>query len=176
MGRDQITDEHSIVSAVLIPIGRNQETGRDEILMTKRTDLVQTHKNEVGFPGGVYDAEDGGDMLRTAVREMEEEIGVVEKDFEILGKLKPVVTIGNVVIFPFVVKMDFPYPFVLNKGEVARLIYVPLQSLIEEGLKPIEVPVGKQKVKSIGIYADGELIWGASAKMLEELRELLIAP
>lgn len=171
-----IWDEHSIVSAVIVPIGHNQETGRDEILMTKRTDLVQTHKNEVGFPGGVYDTADAGDMLRTAVREMEEEIGVPKESFEVLGMLNPVATIGNVVIFPFVAKMDFPFPFVLNPHEVARLIYVPLENLLQEGLQPVDVPVGKRTVPSIGIHVEGELIWGASAKMLEELRELILLP
>lgn len=165
------------MSAVIIPIGPNKESGRDEILMTKRSDLVQTHKNEVGFPGGVYDIGDGGNMLRTAIREMEEEIGVPEKHFEILGSLNPVQTIGKVVIFPFVARMEFPFPFVLNKSEVARIVYVPLQELLKEGLKPVEVPIGPSRsVKSIGIHADGELIWGASAKMLEELREILVAP
>lgn len=172
--RARIADEHSIVSAVIIPMGFNEVTGRDEILLTKRTDLVHTHKNEVGFPGGVYDTEDGGDMLRTAMREMEEEIGVSKEHFEVLGRLNPVMTIGSVVIFPFVAKMQFPYPYVLNPHEVARVLYLPVQQLLEQGLTPMEVPTGKHKVKSIGIYAEGELVWGASAKMLDELRELLL--
>ena len=166
--------EHGIAASVIIPIGRDKNTGTEQILMTKRTDLVQSHKNEVGFPGGVYDTSDKGNLLLTALREMEEEVGVPYQALEVLGLLSPVTTIGEILVFPFVAVMEFPFPYILNKQEVAKTLYVPLNQLMEEGLKPMEVPVGNKKVRSIGLFAEGERIWGASAMMLHELRELLL--
>jgi 8-oxo-dGTP pyrophosphatase MutT (NUDIX family) len=172
VGAISIADEHSIVSSVIVPIGWNKDTKRNEILLTKRTETVQTHKGQVGFPGGIYAAEDK-EILRTAIRECNEEIGVKANSLEILGMLSPVHTVGKVLIFPFVAKMEFPYPYVINKDEVAKLLYLPLEQLLEEDLEKLEVDLGHIKVPSKGTWVDGELVWGASARMLEELQSLL---
>src|SRR3954464_9415454 len=58
--------------SVLIPIGRYRENGREEILLTKRTMLVETHKGQISFPGGGHDPGDR-DLLATALRESFEE-------------------------------------------------------------------------------------------------------
>ena len=168
-------EEHSIAAAVIVPLGMNLESNRTEVLLTKRTAVVETHKNEVGFPGGVYAVEDGKSLLITALRETEEEIGVKRGDLELLGQLSPVPTLNNVKIFPFVAKMQFPYPFVLNPSEVAKLIHVPLDLLLEKGFQSIEVVGENYKVKSIGLEFEGELIWGASAKILDEFRSVLLS-
>lgn len=167
-------EEHSIVAAVLIPIGLNKATGRTEILLTKRTAHVETHKNQVGFPGGIYAIEDEKSLLSTALRETDEEIGVKRDHVEVLGQLNPVPTIFNVKIYPFVARMEFPYPYVLSEAEVARVIYLPLDDLLQHGFQPVKVQVDDYKVESIGLYCEGELIWGASAKILDDLRSLLI--
>jgi 8-oxo-dGTP pyrophosphatase MutT (NUDIX family) len=172
VGPVHIPDEYGIASSVIIPIGWNQKTGQDEILLTKRTEKVNTHKGQVGFPGGVYAAEDK-EILRTAFRETFEEVGVKEKDLEVLGMLEPVTTLKDILIFPYVAKMEFPYPFILSYDEVDRLLYLPLEQLIDEGMEEVEVQVGQYKVKSPGTWVEGELIWGASARMLLELRDLL---
>ena len=164
-----------VVSSVLVPIGRNPERKRDEILLTKRTMKVETHKGQVSFPGGLKEDEDP-DLLATALREAREEIGTRESDVEVLGRLTPVITGGSgVVIYPWVGKLTFPYPFVLNDMEVDRLLFLPVHRLLEEGLQPVSVPVGTVDVKSIGIVVDDELVWGATAKMLDELRKVLLS-
>lgn len=105
------------VSSVLVPIGRSRETGRDEILLTKRTNLVETHKGQISFPGGRYE-EDDRDLMQTALRESAEEIGTKSVDIDVLGPLRPVLTRGDVIIYPWVGALEFPYPFKLNANEV----------------------------------------------------------
>ena len=170
----EISKPPIVVSAVLIPVGFNPETNRDEILMTKRTHTVFTHKGQVGFPGGLWEEFDK-DLLETAFREAFEEVGLKREDVELLGRLSPVSTQqNNILIYPWVGRVEFPYPFVLSTHEVDRLIYFPVEKLLTEGLKEIEVNIQGMKIPSIGTTIDGELIWGASARILYELRNHLL--
>lgn len=161
-------------SSVLIAIGWNEEKKHEEIVLLKRTMTVETHKGQIAFPGGFHEESDP-DLLRTALREAEEEIGARPADVQVLGALSTVKTSFNVIIVPWVAKFPLPYPFVINPAEVERLLYLPVQTLLTQGLKRVLVPVGMVEVESIGLHCDGELIWGATAKMLEELRDHLLA-
>lgn len=160
-------------SSVLVPIGWNDDTHRDEILLTKRTMSVLTHKGQISFPGGFHSPKDRT-LLDTALRETWEEIGMESQYVEILGALSPVTTLRRISIYPWVGRVKFPHPFVLNTAEVDRLVVLPLTRLLEEGVNPVQVDVDGVAVKSIGISVDGELVWGATAMMLKELRSLLL--
>ncbi len=161
------------LSSVLIAIGRHSGTHRDEILLTKRTMLLETHKGQVSFPGGFWEEVDGS-LVETALRESHEEIGANPSDVKILGELEPVLTHQGVTIVPFVGQLNFPYPFLLNPAEVERVLFLPVAKLLEEGLKTVTVPVGEARVVSQGIEVDGELVWGATARLLHQLRETLL--
>jgi len=160
------------ISSVLIPVGWNKETQREEILLTKRTQWVETHKGQISFPGGFWEPHDRN-LLDTALREAEEEIGTKPSDIEILGTLQPVLTRGNILIHPWVARLEFPYAFSINSAEVAQLLFLPIEVLVSEGLKPVDVSVGEHSVASVGIYVDGELVWGATARLLEQLIDRL---
>lgn len=166
----------AVKASVLIPIGLRNETMRHEILLTKRTDKVETHKGQVSFPGGLFEKEDGS-LLKTALREAYEEVGLPESAVQVLGSLEPVQTLRDVVIYPWVAKVEFPKEFKFSLDEVERPIFLSLEELISEGLKSVLVPVSEHgltfNVSSVGIVAENELIWGASAKILEQLHLLL---
>lgn len=163
-----------VLSSVLIPIGHNVPMQRDEIVLTKRTMTVETHKGQISFPGGLREADDKT-LLDTALREASEEVGLSPSHVDVLGPLDSVVTRGDVLIYPWVGLIELPYPFVMNQGEVDKILLLPLDRLIEEGLRPVQVEVAQgMRVKSIGITVEGELVWGATAKMLEGLRDRLL--
>src|SRR5438309_11875519 len=79
------------VSSVLAVIGRNEAASTDEIVLTKRSMQVETHKGQISFPGGYREATDF-DLLHTALREAEEEVGIRGTDVTVLGRLAPVTT------------------------------------------------------------------------------------
>jgi len=160
-------------SSVLVPIGWNTETKRDEILLTKRTMGVLTHKGQISFPGGFHSPKDRT-LLDTALRETWEEIGLESQYVEILGTLSTVKTLRRISIHPWVGRVPFPHSYLLNAAEVDRLVILPLTQLMEEGVNPVKVDVEGIHVQSIGISVDGELVWGATAMMLKELRGLLL--
>jgi 8-oxo-dGTP pyrophosphatase MutT (NUDIX family) len=163
-----------VLSSVLVLIAHNPQKGSEELLLTKRTQTVDTHKGQISFPGGVFEEEDGS-LLKTALRESEEEVGVLEKDVEFLGSLSPVSTPMGFQIFPHVAKFNMPYSFTINEREVERILFLPIADLIQRGLKTIDVNIQDRTIKSAGIYIEKDLVWGATARMLSELLKYLKA-
>jgi 8-oxo-dGTP pyrophosphatase MutT (NUDIX family) len=161
-----------IQSSVLVLIGTpaNDPSGAlAQFILTKRTHTVLTHKGQVSFPGGYREPEDNT-LQDTALRESQEEIGLAPARVEVLGFLDPVRTIRDVFILPWVGLTELPYDFKLNPNEVERLIHLPVNRLITEGLAAVDIREGAVQIHSTGIYVEEELIWGATAKMLDMMR------
>lgn len=154
-------------SAVLVSLA-SDDNGQEWVLLTKRTQLVETHKGQISFPGGYWDEGDTS-VLETALRETEEEIGLRRTDVEILGFLDPVVTRSSVKIHPVVGHFQIPYTFQLSVSEVDKILMLPLERLIKERLVDREIDLGHIKVSSPAIVVEGEVVWGATARILEQL-------
>jgi len=160
-------------SAVLIPIGFNSAMKREEIVLTKRTDKVETHKGQVSFPGGFEEAGDA-DLRATALRETFEELGILTEDIEVLGALDSVETQGSIPIYPWVGRIKLPYDFRVSENEVDKLLYLPLEELLRRELQEVEVPFETFTFRGPGIFVDNELVWGATARILVGLRDVFI--
>lgn len=159
-------------ASVLIPL--LDEGGYCKILFTKRTQMVEHHKGQISFPGGAVEPEDSSN-LETALRETYEEIGVLKKDVEVLGRIDDTVTMAsNFIIQPFVGLIPYPYEFVLNPGEVERLLSVPLEYFSSSGSKPKEklVEFEGEAHWTLAYEYDGEVIWGATARVVENFMEV----
>ncbi len=164
--------KNSGMAAVLVALCRDPDSGLEEILLIKRSGEPGYHSRQIAFPGGFKEKTDA-DVLKTALREAEEEIGLRVSDVEILGKLPLEMTVRNILIFPWVGRIELPYNFILNPREVDKILFLSVDRLIEEGLSPIESP-GKIRGESLGIKVGDELVWGLTARILKKLRELLL--
>ena len=159
-------------AAVLIPLYDNG--GTQHVIFQVRTELVEHHKGQISFPGG---AQDEGDinLLMTALRETEEEIGLAREDVEVLGQLDDIVTISDFVVTPHVgrITRPGPYPFAPSGFEVAELLEVPLPHLHHpDTLNREPVPWRDQRVPPPS-YSFGEhVIWGATGRLLQRFLEL----
>jgi 8-oxo-dGTP pyrophosphatase MutT (NUDIX family) len=165
-----IDGDENIRAAVLIPVF--QKGAQTHILLTKRTDTVKYHKGEVSFPGGMYE-EDDGTALVTAIRESTEEIGMRPEDVEIVGRLDDMHTFTGFVITPYVGFIPFPYDFTLNPHEVSYLIYLPLSHLLTHEQTTESVDFKGDTVQAPAIYYEGERIWGATCRILFQLRSII---
>jgi 8-oxo-dGTP pyrophosphatase MutT (NUDIX family) len=149
--------------------------GEAHVLFTERTHQVEHHKGQISFPGGACD--DGDDSLEaTALRETAEEIGVRPEDVEIVGQLDEMITISNFRVTPFVgiLETNSEYPFVINTNEVAQVVQVPLPHLLDEQNMELEVRQHKGKQVLVPAYTyQGHRIWGATARMLRQLLDLI---
>jgi 8-oxo-dGTP pyrophosphatase MutT (NUDIX family) len=169
-----ITGEDLIPAAVLLPlVGRE---GSYHILLTKRTHKVKTHKGEISFPGGVYDQEDKT-LEKTALRESFEEIGLREKDIEILGCLDDVETTTHYRIRPFVGAVPCPYPFVINREEIEQLIELPLDRLRpKDFMKQAKLSLQSGDRIVYAYHHGRHVIWGATAAILKQFLGLIRQP
>jgi 8-oxo-dGTP pyrophosphatase MutT (NUDIX family) len=160
--KEKITGQNLRTSAVLIPIFHNQ--GEYHVLFTERSDEVVFHKGQVCFPGGTKEPSDSS-LLQTAIREAEEEIGLGAKDIEILGELDDMLTfVTNYVISPFVALISYPHSLKTDGREVKGTFSVPLSFLMDEA---------NFKQEPYAYEYEGHIIWGATARILRQLIDLL---
>ena len=157
-------------AAVLMPITRSDEP---QLVLTLRASHLSTHGGEVAFPGGRRDPGDH-DLLRTALRESEEEIGLPPGLVEVVGPLSPLVSRFGIKVTPYVgVVPDF-VEYQPNDAEIAAVFSVPLAFFRED---PREVThridyQGRSWYVPSYQYNDYK-IWGLTAIMVVELVNLL---
>lgn len=158
-------------AAVLVPL--YQKEGHCHLLFTKRSDQVKYHKGEISFPGGMVDEEDR-ELIHTALREAHEEIGLQEKDVQIIGLLDDIVTVTEFIVTPIVGHFPYPYPFRVSEVEIAELIEVPLSFLLaQESYTEHDITrMGRREI--IDAYQYGNhTIWGATARILKQFLDLV---
>ncbi len=153
-------------AAVLVPLYLSE--GELRAVFTKRRDDLRRHPGEISFPGGRYD-EGERDLIATALREAEEEIGLPPDAVEIVGALQPTPTIATgYAVYPFVGMIEPRSTWTLSAREVAEVIEFSLRDLLagydRRRLVRRGVPIRTET------YLVGEhLIWGATARILSDL-------
>lgn len=169
--KKHIVEPDCIASAVLVPI--YIKDGQYHILFTKRTDTVKTHKGHMCFPGGGYEEEDIT-LARTALREASEEIGLRPEDAEIIGELDDIASLTtNYVISPFVAFIPWPYQFTLNAQETERILEAPITALLDgNNLQKGTEVMGDVSVTSYFYHYRGDIIWGATARILAQFLDI----
>jgi 8-oxo-dGTP pyrophosphatase MutT (NUDIX family) len=158
-------------AAVLIPIANHQ--GQLEVVLTKRASHLTHHPGQISFPGGKVERYDD-DMIATALRETQEEIGLHANCIEVLGQLKPYQTISGYEVTPIVALISNNSGYQIDLNEVSEVFHVPLSHFLQRQ-HHIQVPVyheGKQHNVHYMPY-QGYSIWGATAAMLHDLSLLL---
>jgi 8-oxo-dGTP pyrophosphatase MutT (NUDIX family) len=158
-------------AAVLIPL--YERDGAHHVLLQVRTELVEYHKGQISFPGGVEDEGDA-DLMMTALRESEEEIGLAREDVDVLGQLDDIVTITDFVVTPFVgvVTRPAPYPFAPSGYEVAELLEVPMPHLLHPDTLNREPVPWRDRLVAPPSYSFGKhVIWGATGRLMQRFLE-----
>jgi 8-oxo-dGTP pyrophosphatase MutT (NUDIX family) len=160
-------------AAVLIPLFKAESEYR--ILFTKRTDRVEAHKGQISFPGGRVEEEDGS-PLETALREADEEIGLSRKDVTVLGQMDDARTVSsNYIVYPFVGLIPYPYEFKTSAMEVKELLDVPFETFLSGDSAGENTPVVYEGATYLGLAYryKGEVIWGATARIMQNLVNLV---
>jgi 8-oxo-dGTP pyrophosphatase MutT (NUDIX family) len=160
-------------AAVLIPLF--QRAGETHTIFTQRRADLRRHAGEVSFPGGRPDPEDA-DLAETALREAWEEVGLDPSTAEVIDRLDPVDTrVTGYLIHPFIATVPDDSVWVPNPTEVAELIEVPISAL-ERGYAKRIVNVRGLPLRTATYAVDGHIIWGATARIVEQLLERLATP
>jgi 8-oxo-dGTP pyrophosphatase MutT (NUDIX family) len=164
---DWLDSEQTLkAAAVLVPI---VERAEPTVLLTKRTDHLHHHAGQVSFPGGRVEPQDV-DVVATALRETEEEIGLSRDFVEIAGYLDDYQTGTGFHITPVVGFVRPGFELDLDDFEVAEAFEVPLSFLFDPANhhRHARVWQGKERRYYAMPYGD-YYIWGATAGMLINL-------
>jgi 8-oxo-dGTP pyrophosphatase MutT (NUDIX family) len=157
-------------AAVLIPLVWYDDQWH--LLFTRRTDTVESHKGQVSFPGGACD-EGETTPEQTALREAEEEIGLDPKAIRVLGRLSNLITITYFRVTPVIGVVRWPAVFRVGAHEVARIFTMPLAWLANPSNRwQFEIPGRNRSLIAYHPY-DGELLWGATARMTVDFLNVL---
>ena len=152
----------------------NERQSTNLLLILRKT-YQGVHSNQIGFPGGKSEEEDR-DIMQTALRETHEEVGVPPQQVSIIKSMSEIyIPPSNFEVQPFVGLYEDPKPFVLQESEVESLVEVSLADFMDDA-KVFTQKLSTSYAKNIDVPAfklNGYTVWGATAMMLSEIKELL---
>lgn len=160
-------------SAVMILL--YQEQGKVQFPLIVRPQYPGVHSGQIALPGGKYE-DDDSDLIYTALRETQEEIGVDMNEVEVIGQLSELyVPPSNFNILPVVGSLPKTPQFVLEEKEVEELVIADINVLNDKS---------KRKQKQMTFYSglnvevpyfdiEEKVVWGATAMILSELATII---
>ena len=161
------------VSLLLYP-DQNTEL---QVLYIKRTSLHpdDKHSGQISFPGGQKDESDV-DALDTALREVDEEVGIHRSHIQVLGELTPIyVYVSRFLVRTYVGFMTEKPQLTLQETEVDKVFHVPLPYLLSEDSRKItDYKVRDHILKDMPYYdIEGQVLWGATAMITSEFLDIV---
>ncbi|MCW3025799.1 MAG: hydrolase [Solirubrobacterales bacterium] len=161
-----------IAAAVLVPLFVTADANEAHVVLTRRRADLRRHAGEISFPGGRRDAGDAT-LADTALREAEEEVGLPRAQVRMLGELPPTSTFAtNYVIHPYVGVIPAGLLWQLSPREVDVVLELPVAALRSARTRTRLERRGIS-FETDAYLLDENLIWGATARILEQLLERL---
>ena len=159
--RRQLAPGATTAAAVLLPLF--EEDGEVRVWLVRRPASMRSHAGQVAFPGGKREPTDDS-LLVTALRETEEELGIARTQVDVVGALDDILTVTGFTITPWVGWLARGVEVLPNPSEVARAFAPALRSFLSPraGAAPRR-----------GWTVDGELVWGATAAIVDGLLRLV---
>jgi 8-oxo-dGTP pyrophosphatase MutT (NUDIX family) len=159
-------------AAVLVVIF--SKGGRDHLLFTRRTEHLPHHRGEISFLGGGQDPEDQ-DLLVTALRESDEELGIRPDAVTVFGQLDDVISIHGYRVTPYVGEIPHPYPYRVNRDEIETVLELPLDAFFDPEIYRVEDWSWQGRIHPVRFYSvGGEEVWGMTAEIVHQFLTLLL--
>jgi len=139
------------------------------IVLIRRHEDLKHHPGQIAFPGGGQ--EPGEQLLETALRETQEEIGLKKYCVEVLGGLGPVyISPSDFIVYPFVAWHEGQPSLTKNTDEVSEIIEAPLGLFLDPSMGCTEIRIMNNAELTVPFYRLGnDTVWGATAMILSEL-------
>jgi 8-oxo-dGTP pyrophosphatase MutT (NUDIX family) len=152
-----------------------ESNGKIMFPLIKRPEYIGAHSGQVSLPGGK--AEPGETIIETALREGEEEIGVLKNSVEVLGVLSDFFVIpSNFLVTPVVGVIHALPVFRPDEKEVSKILKGSIDDLLDSGaIREKEIlAAGKFRLMAPHFEIENEIVWGATAMILNEFRTVLL--
>lgn len=161
-------------AAVLMPIICHN--GNISVLLTKRSKHIPQHPGEISFPGGMQDKTDPT-LEYTALRETHEEIGIEEKNIQIVGALDDEISLAGFRVTPYIGIIKTPTDqanFSLSTDEVEELLTIHLKFFLNPDTAWTERWVRQGEFRDVYFYLhENQIIWGLTARILNKAVHIL---
>ena len=145
-------------------------------ILTERPQYDGKHSGQISFPGGKFEKTDS-DFESTARRETYEEIGFPLDNGELLSPLTPLfIPVSNFLVHPYLFCTSERPTFIPDEREVQSIIEFDVFDLISpEILKTKDIQIEKGiRLKNIPYFhIQGNIVWGATAMILSEVKMIL---
>ena len=170
--------EFGRAAGVLVPLLPRPEGLH--VLFTERSKELRAHAGQISFPGGSVDPADA-DVRAAALREAQEEVGLQQQHVEVLGTIDdcPTFVTGYVitpvvgVIDPLAFTAAGRYPWDPSPAEIAALHELPLSDFCDPANLRVEMREREGQMFELYWYTvRGTVVWGATARILNQLIEL----
>jgi len=145
------------------------------IIFTLRKTYSGVHSGQMSFPGGKKDDADT-DVLKTALREAFEEVGVPVDRVEVIHKLSELyIPPSNFLVYPIVGFLSDKIDFIKQESEVEEIVEIPLRFFMQKGIgKETTIQLSEKVSVNVPAYVYNDyVIWGATAIVMSELVEIL---
>lgn len=171
---DMTNLDDAIKSSVLILLYPGEGSGIPAFVVTLRPTYDGVHSGQISLPGGRYEVHDEN-LMQTAVRETREEIGVDPGKISVIGKLTELyIPPSNYMVQPFIGFTASRPVFRPQPEEVEQIIEIPVHELVDDKNRmEKEFEVRGIHFKAPSFVIDGKVIWGATAMILSEFKEIL---
>ncbi|MGK0272799.1 MAG: 8-oxo-dGTP pyrophosphatase MutT (NUDIX family) [Cocleimonas sp.] len=172
---DQFATTEYKKASVLIPLVKKNNNWH--VLFIRRAESDKDrHSGQVAFVGGKAETSDDSE-IDTALRETQEEIGVNPKDVNVLGQIGSHYSVSRFQITPVIATLPWPYDLKLEPGEVGHTFTYPLSWLADESNYEIRNRQPSESNKQVPVIFfkehEGELLWGATARMMISFIKIL---
>lgn len=166
---DVILPNDRILKPAAVLIGIKAET--ETVILTKRSSKLKHHPGQISFPGGKQDEADTN-LVETALREANEEIGLPANRVKILGEIDSHETVTGFQVRPIISVVDGSFETKREVGEVEEVFDAPLEFLLDKRNYRVESRRWQGKQRHFYVVPFGPYyIWGATARMLRGLAD-----
>lgn len=159
-------------AGVLIPLIERSEG--PVVLLTQRSAELKHHAGQISFPGGRMEDSDAN-IEATALRETHEEVGIEPRHVSVFGCLDAMPTITGYAVTALVGAVSMHAELRIDRAEVEEAFEVPLEFLVDKrNARAAEREYMGRRLPVVEFHYGGHRIWGATAHMILQLRNIIL--
>lgn len=171
---EAVAEDHTKASVMILLREINNKI-QFPLILRNAGSVNDPHRGQIGLPGGRFETSDHN-LAFTALRETREEIGIPSELIQIIGSLTPLyIPVSKNLVHPFIGFLTQESEYQLQESEIQDIFHCSLESITNpDNIQYRKINTSYAKDLNVqGFQIENRWIWGATAMMLAELKELI---